>query len=175
VTPLDRSRHAVLVPSAHSTAAIGVIRSLGRAGYHVHATASDSSALGLRSRFAARRVVHPTISSGEFAAWFANYVKQHEIKLIIPGGGFDLGGHPVFGDYAELFPTSIASTVLTVSRSKTDLFMRLLEGDENHRANLPPLLIVDFDRHVPTEQELAALPAPLFIKLDCANDASPFA
>ena len=74
---------------------------------------------------------------------------------------------PIFYDYAQLFPMTTDHVVLAAAQSKTILFERLLEGDES-RANLPCLLLVDFDRRLPTERELKALPASLFIKLDGA-------
>lgn len=163
MTSLDRSAYAVLVPSAHSTASIGVIRSLGRAGYRVHATAPDPAALGLRSRYASERAVHPAISSPDFAVWFPDYVRRHSIEMVMPGWSFE----PIFYDYAQLFPMTTDPVVLAAARSKTILFERLLEGNES-RANLPCLLLVDFDRQLPTERQLEALPAPLFIKLDGA-------
>ena len=60
----DRARHAVLVPAAHSLGAIAAIRSLGRAGYRVHAAGAES-ALGLHSRFADRYVISPPSGSPE--------------------------------------------------------------------------------------------------------------
>ena len=167
MTPQNRSAYAVLVPSAHSTAAIGVIRSLGKAGYRVHAAAAEPVALGLRSRYAAQRVVHPPTGSPAFASWFADYVQRHQIAMIIPGGGFH-PSHPVLRDYARLFPIGSDPAALEATLSKAELFARLAKGGEARRANLPPLLLVDFDRDLPAEVELAELPAPLFIKLDAA-------
>ena len=167
MTPQNRSAYAVLVPSAHSTAAIGVIRSLGKAGYRVHAAAAEPVALGLRSRYAAQRVVHPPTGSPAFASWFADYVQRHQIAMIIPGGGFH-PSHPVLRDYARLFPIGSDPAALEATLSKAELFARLAQGGEARRANLPPLLLVDFDRDLPAEVELAELPAPLFIKLDAA-------
>lgn len=55
----SRRQRPLLVPQAGSLGAIGVIRSLGLAGYPVHACASSSKALGLKSRYAHRAFVHP--------------------------------------------------------------------------------------------------------------------
>ncbi len=163
--PFDRHSHAILVPSAHSTAAIGVIRSLGAAGYRVHAAAANDDALGLKSRFAERGVVHPPIASGKFDAWFRDYIARNSIEMISPGG-FDVGASPVFEEYRDLFTTSTDRDVITATRSKYALFERLLGGDETQRAHLPPSLLVDFERSLPAQNDLAALGAPIFIKLD---------
>ena len=58
-TRTQRSAFPVLVPEAHAIGMIAVIRSLGRAGYPVHAAASRPDALGLQSKFAAHAVHFP--------------------------------------------------------------------------------------------------------------------
>jgi hypothetical protein len=164
----DRRSHAILVPSAHSTAAIGVIRSLGAAGYRVHAAAANDDALGLKSRFAERGVVHPPIASDEFDAWFCDYIACNSIEMISPGG-FDVGASPVFEEYRDRFTTSTEHDVITATRSKYALFERLLDGAEAQREHLPPSLLVDFDRGLPSHNELVALGRPIFIKLDSSE------
>jgi hypothetical protein len=164
----DRRSHAILVPSAHSTAAIGVIRSLGAAGYRVHAAAANDDALGLKSRFAERGVVHPPIASDEFDAWFCDYIACTSIEMISPGG-FDVGASPVFEEYRDRFTTSTEHDVITATRSKYALFERLLDGAEAQREHLPPSLLVDFDRGLPSHNELVALGRPIFIKLDSSE------
>ena len=52
--------------------------------------------------------------------------------------------------------------------TKTDLFLRMIEGGESCRANLPPFVMIDFDQPRSFEKELRDLPTPLFIKLDGA-------
>jgi len=74
--------------------------------------------------------------------------------MVMPGWSLE----PIFYEYAQLFPMTTDHVVLAAAQSKTILFERLLEGDES-RANLPCLLLVDFDRRLPTERELEALPA----------------
>jgi hypothetical protein len=158
----ERGAHAILVPAAHSTAGIGIIRSLGAAGYRVHAAAATEKALGLKSRYAAHGVVHPPLGSAEFDRWLGDYVGENAIEMITPGG-FD---EMAFRGYSKLFTTSADPEVAAATRSKYALFDRLLRGDETQRAHLPPSLLVDFDRGLPAPGGLAALGAPLFVKLD---------
>jgi hypothetical protein len=168
VTPLDRTAHSILVPSAGATAGIGIIRSLGAAGYRVHAAAPDPRALGFRSRYAAEGVVHPPTTSPQFAEWLPDYVNRRQISMIMPGWGTGLFRQPALSHLAGRVPVSSDPVVLNAGQSKTGLFLRLLEGDESCRANLPPLVTIDFDQPGSFEKELSDLPAPLFIKLDGA-------
>ncbi|MEX2648810.1 MAG: hypothetical protein WD673_07335, partial [Alphaproteobacteria bacterium] len=69
-----RQGFAVLVPQVDAIGMIGVVRSLGRAGYRVHACSASPSALGLRSRFAGDAVVHPPYDHPDFLAWSRTYV-----------------------------------------------------------------------------------------------------
>lgn len=154
---------AVLVPAAHAMGPIGVIRSLGRAGYVVHAAASSRSALGLRSKFATHSTVYPSVNDPNFVDWFKNYIRTHDIQLIIPGGGLSLGSHPVLDDYAHLFPTSHKPNVLA-QRNKYQLFETLAAGTEAEHANLPPYILIDLEADLPRESDLAALGSPLFVK-----------
>src|SRR3954471_19728411 len=137
MTPADRRRYSILVPSAGSTAGIGVIRSLGAAGYRVHAAASDPRALGMRSRFATARALHPPAFTDELIPWLRDYVARHDIKMVMPGLGLDLR-QPAMLDLKNLFPMSTVLNVLDATSSKSGLFARLFEGDASHRANLPP-------------------------------------
>jgi predicted ATP-grasp superfamily ATP-dependent carboligase len=165
MSPAERRTYSILVPSAGSTAGIGVIRSLGAAGYRVHAAASNPRALGMRSRFAAARVLHPPASTDELIPWLRDYVAQHDIKMVMPGLSLDLR-QSAMADLKHLFPMSTDANVLDATSSKAGLFARLLEGDASHRANLPPSLVYDFDSANVPEKALTSLPLPLFIKLD---------
>lgn len=166
--PLDRAARSILVPAAGATAGIGIIRSLGAAGYRVHAAAADPAALGLRSRYAAERVVHPPVGSPQFTDWLADYADRRQIAMIMPGWGSGLFRQPALRRFAGLIPVSNDPAVLDAGQSKTGLFLRMLEGGKSCRANLPPFVTIDFDRPQSFERELLELPTPLFIKLDGA-------
>src|SRR5277367_6134115 len=167
VVRADRATRAILVPSAGSTAGIGIIRSLGAAGYRVHAAAPEPSAVGLRSRYIAEQVVHP-LARPYFAEWLLDYVSRRQITMIMPGWGTSLFRQPPLSHLAKLVPDSSDPAVLDPGESKTGLFLRLLEGNESCRANLPPFVTIDFDRSGSFEKEISDLPRPLFIKLDAA-------
>ncbi len=166
--PLDRAARSILVPSAGATAGIGIIRSLGAAGYRVHAAAADPAALGLRSRYASEGVVHPPASSPQFAEWLADYVDRRQISMIMPGWGTGLFRQTGLRHLAGLIPVSNDPAVLDAGQSKTGLFSRMLEGGESCRANLPPFVTIDFDQPGSSGRDLSGLPTPLFIKLDGA-------
>lgn len=161
----DRSSINILVPGCHSLGMLGVIRSLGRAGYIVHAVSNSSDAVGLYSNFAKFSTIHPALRDSTFQTWFEAYIHQHSIRLIIPGGNFSPGEHPIFDQYINLFPVGNDKTILS-RRNKYELFNTLLSGDNSERANLPPCLLVDFSKNIPTEVDLAKLGQPFFIKLD---------
>lgn len=164
----DRSAYSILVPVAGSMAGIGVIRSLGKAGYRVHAAAAEAGALGLRSRFATETVVHPPTSSPEFVGWLRQYLGTWNINMVMPGWRSDLHLDPVLCEFSKLFPYSDSADILRIARSKSLLFNRLAEGGKGHRANLPPYIVLDFDSQEPSEKELSTFPLPLFIKVDSA-------
>ena len=116
--PLDRTAHSILVPSAGATAGIGIIRSLGAAGYRVHAAAPASAALGLRSRYAAESVVHPPTASPQFAEWLPDYVNRWQIRMIMPGWGTGLFQQPTLSHLMKLIPVSNNPAVLDAGQSK---------------------------------------------------------
>lgn len=157
-----------MVAGCHSTGALGVIRSLGRAGYTVHAVSTAPDAIGFLSNFAQYQVIHPLSDNPEFAKWFETYISTHQIKLIIPGGAISPGGNPIIDQYMHLFPIRNNKTVLNKSR-KYELFQALLTGDKKCRANLPPLIAIDFSKNLPTLNELSKLNCPQFIKVDEAH------
>ena len=64
MTAPARADFPVLVLDAHAMGNIAVVRSLGRAGYPVHAVSTRADALGLRSNFAARGEVCPRVRRG---------------------------------------------------------------------------------------------------------------
>jgi len=168
VSKLDRHTFHVLVPSAQSLGGIGVIRSLGAAGYVVHAAASNDKALGLKSKFARHRVIHPQVTDPGFANWFSNYVDTHQIRMVVPGGGISPPNNSVFDRYSHLFPVNPAAEIQQRT-NKFEQFQVLSRGEQIHRANLPPLLLVDTNANFPKKCELRALGTPLFLKFDGAH------
>ena len=66
--------------------------------------------------------------------------------MIMPGWGTNLFRRPALSHLAGLVPVSRDPAVLDPGESKTALFLRLLEGTESCRENLPPFVTIDFDQ-----------------------------
>lgn len=157
-----RAQHPVLVAEAQTTGAIAVIRSLGRAGYPVHAVAPTPDALGLRSRYAASASVCPRYAAPGFLDWLRGHVAAHGIGAIVPSEALLLALRPAIDEFAPLLPFGDDPGVLYAGMSKFDLFASL------HGApHLPPTLRIDAER-LPGLAELEALGAPLYVKVDGA-------
>ena len=169
MTPAQRAGLSVLVPDAGAIGMIGVIRSLGRAGYPVHACASNADALGLQSNFVTRSECCPAYDDPKFLAWLDAYVGVRDIRCIVPSEGFLLAIRPVFHRYAPLLPIKPDPELIYGSLSKSVVIARLLETPET-AAHLPPTLFIHEGDPLPTEAELAPLGLPIFVKGDGADD-----
>lgn len=161
-----RQELPILVAEAGTMGGIGVIRSLGRAGYPVHAIARSPEALGLRSRYCRAAAVCPEYSRPEFLDWLWQYVRKHRIRAIIPSGALLLALRPAFSDYSRLLPFPADEETLYRGLSKADVFRELLRAGGEAAANLPPSLCLDEPSGEASEADLAALGYPLFLKVD---------
>lgn len=65
---------------AQAIGMIGVIRSLGRAGYQVHACDQHADALGFSSRYAQRAERHPPCDTAEFIGWLNACLDRRHIR-----------------------------------------------------------------------------------------------
>lgn len=163
-----RSAHVILVPEAGALGTVAVIRSLGRAGYRVHACASDPHALGLSSNFTSKRVVHPAYRDQGFIPWLRDYVSVAAIDVIIPSEGFLHAIAPAFQEFAGFMHLPSDPTVVYRSFSKIDVAERLLAapheaGVEDHH---PPTRIVRRGEATPSIEDLESLGAPFYLKSD---------
>ena len=158
---VDRGSVPVLVPQAGSLGAVGVIRSLGRAGYPVHACAESAEALGLHSRYARSARLQPSPASEEFLPWVRETVRALGIRAIVPSESFLLGLRPGLGEFRHLLPF-FDPALLQLAFSKADL-VSALEGDQH----LPPSLVVEGE--APPVERLAALGRPLWLKADAVH------
>jgi hypothetical protein len=167
-----RREKPILVPEAHAVAALGAIRSLGRAGYPVHALSVIKDGIGLRSRYAVAGVVAPPYSSAEFGPWVLDYVKTHSIAGIVPLAVF--GAEPsVFERLAPLMPIPRDPGVLARNLTKYGVSKHLMSADDaTVRDNLPPTLLIERENGLPDLATIAGLPAPYFIKADGQFSAS---
>ena len=120
---------AIFVPDAQARAMIAAIRSLGRAGYRVHAGSSEPDALGLKSAYAATTVVHPSIYHPSFVPWLRDYVRQHDIKMIVPSAGVLYGLKSAFAEFKPLLPVSGDEQVVYDCFSKIKVFTAFQRAD----------------------------------------------
>lgn len=133
---IERECRNVLVMEAQALGMIGVIRSLGRAGYSVHGASEHVDALGFRSRFATSGVQHPPYASGEFVPWLDAHLQNKKISLLIPSEGFI---HAIEGEYhrfEHLLPDSVPIGIWRRCLSKVSTQSTLLESGS--REHLPP-------------------------------------
>jgi peptidoglycan/xylan/chitin deacetylase (PgdA/CDA1 family) len=157
----DRAACPVLVPQADSLGALGVIRSLGRAGYPVHACSDRADALGLRSRYARTSRVHPALTSPEFFPWLRETLASLGIRAIVPSESFLLALRPHLSELQPLLPF-FDPALFELAFSKADLFTHL-SGDPH----LPKGLVVEGSP--PALDTLERLGSPLWVKGDAVH------
>ncbi|HXH81292.1 MAG TPA: hypothetical protein VNN07_00015, partial [Candidatus Tectomicrobia bacterium] len=160
------SPRAVLVVDVHATGMIGVIRSLGRAGYRVHAVSADPNALGFWSRYAHVRDRHPPYDDPAFLPWLDDYVATHGIVAVVPSEGLLHALGPAYDRYAPLIPDAVPYPVVQRCLSKVLTEGWLRAGDMAARAHLPPGGIIDSVDALPDRATLAAVAPPFYLKGD---------
>ena len=158
---------SVLVPDAQTRASLAAIRSLGRAGYEVHAVSADADALGLKSRFADVTAVHPDYDDPAFTDWLRIYADRHDIAMIVPSEGILLAVQPVFDEFKERLPVTNDRTALYRGFSKTETVQAFLDADPalglmNHH---PASTVVDLSSP-PTADDLPASATGFFVKAE---------
>lgn len=157
----------VMVTHAHAIGNTAVARSLGRAGYRVHALTDVPDAVILRSRFVAVPVVTPPYSSPDFGDWILDYVRRNDIRVIIPSEGFLVATRGQFDQLQPLMPLPRDWNVVERSFSKTEYFDAFLRSDDPRlRRHIPPSLVVWRGGALPSAAELEALGTPLYVKAD---------
>jgi hypothetical protein len=169
---LWRKTLPVMVMDAQAMGPIAVIRSLGRAGYPVHACAESDGALGLHSRFAKRSVVCPGYQSEAFLPWMREYVAHEKISAVVPTEGFLLGVRDQIEEFLPLLPLSHKPRVILEGLSKCDLFESFAGGAlrEQASAHLPPFFLVRNEEEIPPESEWNRIGGgPFFIKVDASH------
>ena len=158
---------SVIVPEAHAVGAVGVIRSLGRAGYRVHAMSAEKNALGFFSNYTSRIAKAPLYESEDFIPWFYEYVKNHFIDAVIPSDGLLFAIRPVYDDFASLITINCSKENLYRCYSKFEVMRSFMtyKGSCAVNGNLPSTLLVEDHTDVYID-DLSDLEKPLFIKVD---------
>lgn len=157
---------AIFVPSAHARACVAVIRSLGRAGYEVHAASHLHSAIGLRSRYAQYSAIYPPADDPQFINWMRDYVERHDIRMIVPVGILD-GLRPRFDEFKSLLPVTHDEEVLYGCSSKTEVVKRFKAADPalGLMKHHPASSVIDLESEVNADR-LPASETGYFIKAE---------
>lgn len=166
-----RNQKPVMVMEATALGSIGVIRSLGRAGYPVHACSSNHNALGLSSKFASDRAVHPDYDDDAFLPWLRNYCREQNISVIVPSEGFLHAIRSAYEEFIPLIPVSNDPSIVYHCMSKCDTFKGLLDAppDSQLASNIPDTVVIEEQTNLEDPQLLQALGLPMFIKVDSAH------
>lgn len=160
---------AIYVDRVDTLGAIAVVRSLGRAGYVVHAATEHKHSLGLLSRYVAYPALHPPMDSPRFLDWFRHYIKTHGIVAVVPSEQLALRLTEHSDEFFHLIPFATSPSLLRRAFGKYDLFAASL--DQGLVEHLPALRLIDFDRQ--EERTQGALRFPAFIKTDAVHARQP--
>ncbi|MEQ1800533.1 MAG: hypothetical protein ABL989_01305 [Gammaproteobacteria bacterium] len=168
-----RGATPVLVPTVSALGMIGVIRSLGRAGYPVHACANSGDALGLHSRYARRAVVHPREHEPAFLDWLRRYVVTEGIKLVIPSETFYLAIREEYDTWSAMIPDSVSKDIAYRCLSKCDIADFFASApDDSLRNHLPRSIVVSRAGSIPRD-EIRTIAYPVVLKTDACWDTRP--
>jgi predicted ATP-grasp superfamily ATP-dependent carboligase len=160
-----RGEYPALVPESQAMGSIGVIRSLGRAGYPVHACSERADALGFRSNYTTAQTVCPGYDSKDFVPWLRKYICEHNIRAIVASEGMLLALRSYYDEFSRLFPLSRCADTVYAGMSKFDLF-RSLQENSGLQLRTPPTMLIDDPARIPPLNELTRLGLPLYVKAD---------
>jgi hypothetical protein len=171
VATVSPALRAVLVPEAHALGMLAAIRSLGRAGYRVHAASPRRDAIGFASRYCAASAVCPAYDTPAYLDWLRHYLTEHDIAAVIPGGAFLLAIESNFEDFQPLLPIARDRHTVYRALSKSEVFQafRAAPGALGLLDHHPPSVVVERDGPRPADAELAALGSRLYLKADARH------
>lgn len=170
MTMTTHTTENVLVVEAQAIGMIGVIRSLGRADYRVHAAARDPEAPGLHSQFAAVSVTHPAYEHSEFLPWLRRYIREQQIRCIVPSEGFLIAIREAFDEFRALLPDAPDATSLYRCFAKTEVESWCAKhGDETLKQQVPKAAVIARDDST-SVAKFQSWQWPLWLKTD-ARDA----
>lgn len=162
----------VLVADTHAIGMIGVIRSLGQAGYKVHAVSANAAALGFFSNFCFKAAQHPGYNNNDFAQWLLAYIEDNRIKAIVPSEGFLHACSDLYEVIKPLIPDAVDKTVWQRCLSKIET-QECLTKNPQTGAHLPAGLIIRKREDIPAVDQLASLTGPFYIKGDAGHAIAP--
>ena len=160
----------ILVPEAHAIGSVGVIRSLGCAGYRVHACSRDPKALGLRSNYSTSSVVCPNYADPKFMDWIQAYIRNTKINAIVPSDGFLFAVQPMFKSVSHLMPIPKDEVLAYRPFSKIDVnqFMKKTLSEKDYLRYIPPNFVIERGDDLPSVMDLAEIKGPYYVKSDRA-------
>lgn len=159
---------AILVGECQALGMIAVVRSLGRAGYIVHAGSNDHNAIGFHSSFCSVGVCHPPYADAAFLPWLQDYIQRNRIEAIIPSEAFLHAIRSDFETYRALIPDPTSVPIWDVCLSKVAT-QRLLSEFGANGQHLPPGGIITSAVDVPNLTELGRHSGPFYLKADSGH------
>ncbi|TPH13293.1 hypothetical protein [Litorilituus lipolyticus] len=161
-----RNKYNVLVPQADSMGAIAVIRSLGQHGYKVYAASAKVAALGCRSTFASCAVQCPKYDDQQYLDWLRQYIKDHDIHVIIPSEAFYLAIRDNFQEFAHLIPIDSSEEDIYRCLCKVDVFSSFFTDESQQLTkHISNTQIASHENEIDW-QAIESWQYPLFIKGD---------
>jgi hypothetical protein len=160
----------VLVSDVHALGMLGVLRSLGRAGYDTHGYSSHAQALGLHSRYNRRPVHSPPYDESGFPDWLHRYLVEHGIRALVPTEALLIRLRSRIEEFRGWLPLLPEAAVVYRCLSKCDVLTSFsaAPADAAVRRNLPPSVVYDAEQ-TPVAADLAALDSPYWVKADAAH------
>lgn len=169
---VDRAVVSVMVTEAQAIGMVAVIRSLGRAGYRVHAVSSRSDAIGLRSRYCDKSAIHPEYRSREFIHWLDAYIENNAIRAIVPSEGFLYACDGYYERFKPLIPDAVDRAVWRRCMSKLETHETLIQNAETAR-NLPSTTVVRSVNDIPSLSDISHDSLPFYVKADSQLAKNP--
>jgi predicted ATP-grasp superfamily ATP-dependent carboligase len=166
-----RRRHRVLVTDAHAMGSIGVIRSLGRAGYDVIAASSSPAAIGLRSKFARQTMISPKgdeEGDSRLREWLAHTIESEAIDAVVPSESVLLAVRARYDAFRRFLPFSESKSVVFTGMSKFDVYERL-GGTLSTDRTVPRTVLLRDDETECIIDALSTFAPPVFVKVDAIH------
>jgi hypothetical protein len=150
---------------------LAAIRSLGRAGYRVHAASPQADAIGLASRFASARTLCPAFRDPTYAHWLRDYVSRQGIGAIVPGGAFLLAIEPLFEEFRHLLPIAQDRRIVYRALSKVQVFEAFRDAPASLRLleHHPRSLVVGRESLPICAADVAQLSDTVYLKADARH------
>lgn len=160
----------VAVMDVNALGMLGVLRSLGRAGYRTVGCSSTRTATGLASRYNSEPTLCPGYRSADFLPWLRALVRDRDLQAILPTEAFLLAIRPVFDEFAHLLPLAPPAHVLYPCFSKCDVVQVFTNGADPHlAAHVPQSVVLQPGSDARECLQRADLGAPIWLKGDALH------